>query len=511
MMRRIWLAPYFVMFAGVAFGQTAELSGLIRDPSDSSVSGAEVSIRNEQTGGRRSTQSNASGFYSFPSLSPGEYRLSIRAMGFETIVREGIRLAVAENARIDFTLRLGDFHTVVTVTGGPPLINTEDASVGTVIDRKIIDQMPLSGRGIQSLIELSPGVVVVPVVAPSGGQFVVNGQRSNSNYITVDGVGANFALASALTSTPTTTIRRAGSGMIPANNFFGTFANLVSPEALQEFKIQTSTFAPEFGRSPGAQIGLVTRSGTNRYSGSLFEYFRNDRMDATDWFANRQGLPKPPLRFSDFGGTLGGPVRIPHLYSGRNRTFFFLSVEDLVMRQPQPAAAGVPVPTLQARLHAPPLVAALLNAYPLPNRADRETADSSPAGFAPYTGSYPFRHDQQIFGLRLDHASNDRLSWFARYNQAPSRRLAGDDPSTMSLRKFALETDTLTVGLTHTLTQKVVNEIRLNRSRQLSIDEAGVNTADGAQVPPDRLFFPPGYSSKDSVFGFNISPAPFDE
>jgi hypothetical protein len=288
-MTGIWLAPVFALCAGVAIGQNAELSGLIQDPSNSAVSGAQVSIRNEQTGGRRSTNSNRSGFYSLPALSPGVYRLSIRATGFETIVREGIKLEVGETARVDFNLRLGDFRTVVTVSGGPPLINSEGASVGTVIDRDTIDQMPLNGRGIQTLIELSPGVVVVPVVADNRGQFAINGQRSDANYFTVDGVSANFALANPLSSTSSPGgVAQAGGAMIPANNFLGTFSNLVSPDALQEFKIQTSTFAPEFGRSPGAQIGLVTRSGTNRYAGSLFEYFRNDKTDASDWFANQQ-------------------------------------------------------------------------------------------------------------------------------------------------------------------------------------------------------------------------------
>jgi hypothetical protein len=155
--------------------------------------------------------------------------------------------------------------------------------------------------------------------------------------------------------------------MLPANNFLGTFSNLVSPDALQEFKIQTSTFAPEYGRSPGAQIGLITRSGGNRYSGSLFEYFRNDKADANDWFANQLAMPKPPLRFNNFGGTLGGPVRIPHLYNGHDRTFFFLSVEDLLLTQAFPV--GIPVPTVQARQTASPAFAALLNVYPFPNRS----------------------------------------------------------------------------------------------------------------------------------------------
>src|SRR5580698_5130420 len=273
-MTGIRLASVFAFCASVAIGQNAELSGLIQDdPSHSGVSGAEVTLRNEQTGGRRNTTSNASGFYSLPALSPGLYRISIRAIGFETIVREGIRLETGDNARMDFSLRLGDFRTEVTVHGDPPLINSENASVGTVIDRDTIDQLPLNGRGIQALIELSPGVVAVPVTAGDRGQFAVNGQRNDANYYTVDGVSADFALMKPLAplSLGNPLPYQAGGGMIPANNFLGTFSNLVSPDALQEFKIQTSTFAPEFGRSPGAQIGLVTRSGTNRYSGSLFE------------------------------------------------------------------------------------------------------------------------------------------------------------------------------------------------------------------------------------------------
>ncbi len=308
--------------------------------------------------------------FSVFSLAPGSYRISVRATGFETIVRDDIKLDVAEKARLDFNLRIGDSHTEVTVHGGPPLINTEDASVGTVIDRDTIEQMPLNGRGIQSLIELSPGVTVTPVVDSSRGQFAVNGQRTDANYFAVDGVSADFAAGDVVSqlhpvATPYFTQSQSGGGMIPANNFLGTFSNLVSPDALQEFRIETSTFAPEYGRSPGAQIGLITRSGANRYAGSLFEYFRNDKTDANDWFANQLAVPRAPLRFNDFGGTLGGPMRIPHLYNGHDRTFFFLSVENLVMLQPQPVAFA-PVPTLAARQNAPPLAAAVLDAFPLP-------------------------------------------------------------------------------------------------------------------------------------------------
>jgi Carboxypeptidase regulatory-like domain len=508
-MTGIRLAAVFAFFAGVVFGQNAELSGLIQDPSDSGVSGAAVTIRNEQTGGRRNTSSNASGFYSLPALGPGLYRLSIRAVGFETIVREGIKLEVGDTARIDFSLRIGDSRTGVTVHGDPPLINSEDASVGTVIDRDTIDKMPLNGRGIQALIELSPGVVAVPVTTGDRGQFAINGQRNDANYFTVDGVSANFALMGPLSLAAGTTIPtplQGGGAMIPANNFVGTFSNLVSPDALQEFRIQTSTFAPEFGRSPGAQIGLVTRSGTNRYSGSLFEYFRNDKTDANDWFANQEALPKPPLRFNDFGGSLGGPVRIPHLYDGHERTFFFLSVEDLVMIQPQPPVSFL-VPTLEARQNAPPLLAALLSAYPLPNRSSSQIGYTDFTGFSGYAGSGSLRQDQQTWGLRLDHVFNDKFMSFVRYNRAPSSRIAPEAGPSNTV-SFSLETETLTIGLTQALSPKLINEIRLNGSGQFDAMQSRINSTGGAQRPPDSPFFPPGYSSNDSQIGFFISPSP---
>jgi hypothetical protein len=498
--------------AGTVFAQNAQLSGLIQDPSGLKIPGSEITLRNEQTGGKRVTKSNADGFYSVFSLSPGVYRISVHAAGFETVIREGIKLDVGENARLDFDLRIGDSHTEVTVHGGSPQINTEDASVGTVIDREIIDQMPLNGRGIQSLIELTPGVVVTPVVDASRGQFAVNGQRTDANYFTVDGVSANFSAGDATQTTNEPgrlfSIGQAGGGMLPANNFLGTFSNLVSPDALQEFKIQTSTFAPEYGRSPGAQIGLITRSGGNRYSGSLFEYFRNDKADANDWFANQLAMPKPPLRFNNFGGTLGGPVRIPHLYNGHDRTFFFLSVEDLLLTQAFPV--GIPVPTVQARQTASPAFAALLNVYPFPNRSSSLYGDPAVTGLSQFAGTYPIQQDQQTYGIRLDHSFTDRLMLFVRYNRAPSQSNGPADgvSNPVNIQMYALGTETLTLGLTHTVTPNVVNEIRVNGSRQSAGVSAAVRNLLGAESPPDSLLFPAGYSRNDSTFGFEIFNSP---
>lgn len=487
----------FTVCATSALCQQAQIAGLIQDPAELNVSGALITVRNEQTGGRRETQSNASGFYSVASLSPGTYRILVRCQGFQTIVREDVRLEVGDNARVDFTLRIGDSQTVVTVNGGAPLMNTEDASIGTVIGRDLIDEMPLNGRGIQGLIELTPGVEAVPVIVSNAGQFSVNGQRSISNYFTVDGVSANFG-AGVLSNSVSGAITATSQAGAAANNLMGTFSNLVSPDALQEFRIQTSTFAPEFGHVPGAQIGLVTRSGTNRYSGSLFEYFRNNVFDANDWFSNRQGLPKAPLRFNNFGGTLGGPLRIPHLRSGDDRTFFFFSFEDLTMRQPQPPIL-IAVPDAQARLSLSPLSAPIYDALPLPNLPASSVGATAP-GWAGFGFGFSQPVDQRTWGFRVDHYFSDKLIGFARYNLAPSHEKADLGILSYPLNPLQLSAGTgmLTTGVTESINPALVNEARGNFSWQTVSGNSQVLTLNGAQPFPAALLFPPGSSPQNS-------------
>ena len=160
------------------------------------------------------------------------------------------------------------------------LVNTESGAVSTVIDRTFVDNLPLNGRSFQTLISLTPGVVLTPSVYDDQGQFSVNGQRTTANYFTVDGVSANFGVTGYIAMVET------ASGALPALSASGGTNSLVSVDAMQEFRIQTSSFAPEFGRTPGAQISIVTRSGTNAFHGSLSEYFRNSVLDAKDWFVN---------------------------------------------------------------------------------------------------------------------------------------------------------------------------------------------------------------------------------
>ena len=509
------------LLTGIASGQDAQISGLIQDASESEVPGAELILRSDQTGGRRTVRSSESGLYAFTTLTPGVYRMTVRAAGFETIVREGIDLQIGENARLDFTLRIGDVQTTITVTGGPTQVNQEDASVGTVIDRNLIDRMPLNGRGIQTLIELSPGVTPVPVINSSRGQFVINGQRANANYFTVDGVSANFAAGSsrgvnvAFRLQSGATFEEAGGGTLPANNFLGTFSNLLSPSALQEFKIQTSTYAPEFGHLPGGQIDLLSRSGGSRYSGSLFEYFRNDQADANDWFHNAAGTPRDPLRFNNFGGTFSGPLRVPHIFGpkghGDDRSFFFFSIDQLIARQPLPPV-NISVPTMAVRRDASPGLAALLNAYPLPDPGG--SPDPQYSYLASHIAAASRRYDQSAYSLRIDHAFSQNVIFFARYNYAPSHRaepiqLVGI-PS--NIEHYDLGTNTITGGLTQIFTPNLVNELRGNFSRQASEDRADLQETSGARTPTASQLFPPGYSPSDSTFEFAMpgpTPPPF--
>jgi len=500
-----------LLLAGIAFGQDAQLSGTIQDPSGAAVAGAEITLRSDQTGGRRTTRSSEAGLYNLTTLKPGIYRFIVRAAGFETVVREGIDLQIGENARLDFTLRIGDSQTTVTVTGGDSLVNQDDASVGTVIDRNLIDRLPLDGRGIQTLIELTPGVVPMPVIDASRGQFVINGQRTDANYFTIDGVSADFAAPDSpginsnyrLQTLPS--FGQAGGGMLPANNFLGTFSNLLSPEALQEFKIQTSTYSPEFGQLPGGQIDLISRSGGSRFAGSLFEYFRNDITDANDWFQNAAGEPRDPLHFNNFGATFSGPLRIPHLYDGAGRSFFFFSIDELIARQPLPAAQAV-VPSLAARQGAPPGLAALLDAYPLPTSDGTGLSN----GLALYDGIATRGYDQDAISLRVDHYFGQRVSLFVRYNHAPSSRAEPiqDVGTPSNIEHYDINTDTLTGGLTEVIGPNVVNEIRGNFSRQFTRDRADLDGSAGAALPAQSLLFPQGYSLSNSAFTFYVPGAP---
>src|SRR5208337_1572478 len=263
------------------------------------------------------------------SLPPGNYRVEIEKPGFKKLVKPDVLLHVQDALEINFEMTLGPASETITVEGGAPLAETESGTVSTVVDRKFVENLPLNGRSFQTLTMLTPGVVVTATAFDDQGQFSVNGQRADANYFTVDGVSANFGVNGSAPLTQT------ASGALPAPSALGGTNSLVSVDDMQEFRIQTSSFAPAFGRTPGGQISILTRSGTSAFHGTAFEYFRNDVLDANDWFSNFNHIQKPEERQNDFGGVFGGPVI-------KDKTFFFFSYEGLRLRQPSTQESVVP-------------------------------------------------------------------------------------------------------------------------------------------------------------------------
>src|SRR5436305_6492936 len=374
-MRKALLALTIVLAAvAVCFAQTetATVSGRVLDKSSAAVVGAEIVLTNVDTNAQSRTKTGKEGLYVFAGVMAGRYRLAAGAAGFSVTVKNDLVVHVQDELAENFTLQVGSVNEVVTVSADAFHVNTTDASVSTVIDQTYIKNMPLNGRSFQDLILLTPGVVTqtpqnlgaVNGVSGLGyqGEFSVNGQRAEENYYTVDGVSANLggASGSGLTS------GAGASGSIGASTTLGTTQALVSVDDLQEFRVQSSTYSAEYGRTPGGQFAFETKSGTNQWHGTAYDYLRNDYFDANDWFNNYLAVKEPPLRQNDFGGTLGGPVRIPHLYNGKDKTFFFFSYEGLRLLQPQPAfVAAVPDAALRANTPAP--LNQVLKAFPVPN------------------------------------------------------------------------------------------------------------------------------------------------
>jgi hypothetical protein len=458
----------------------ATVTGQITDQSGKVVGGAAVVFTNINTGVPYTTQTNAEGIYSLPTLQPGIYRANVTKDGFKSIVKPDIDLHVQDQVSINFALQVGSVSETITVESGAPTINTTDGSVSTVIDHTFVDSLPLNGRSFNTLMQLTPGVVIAPASYSSPGQFSIAGQRTDANNFTVDGVSANFGVTAGQGASAS------GTGGVQAFSALGSTSSLVSVEALQEFRIETSSFAPEFGKSPGGQVILTTRSGTNSFHGGVYEYFRNTVMDANDWFAKSAGNPRAPEQHNDFGGFLGGPI-------SKDKTFFFFSYEGARLRLP--ATSVIEVPSEGARSAASAAVAPFLNAFPMPNGPVSAQGDT-----AQFTGTYSNAATLNATSIRIDRILSDRFSIFGRYNHAPSET-ANRLYSLSDLETTKANTDTLTLGLNMALNHNVFNALRGNYSAQ-SVPFSDSLDSFGGAVPLDPSQLLGSLSPSSNFAGF---------
>jgi hypothetical protein len=471
-------------FGRSAVGQTetATVSGLVTDRSAAAVSGAEVRLQSVERGTVTNTTTNGAGIYVFPNVQPGQYQISIQKQGFKQVDLLGLIVNVQDHIEQNFRLEVGSVTESVTVEAGALTINTTDATVSTVVDRQFAENLPMNGRSFQTLIELTPGVV--PVSGGSSGvdsgQFSINGQRGTSNYWTVDGVSANVGSSTAFGGEMI-------AGAIGTSSVLGGTNSLVSVDALQEFRIQTSTYAPEFGRTPGGQISIVTRSGTNQFHGTLFDYLRNDIFDANNWFNTSvtPALRKAEERQNDFGGTFAGPIL-------KDRAFFFFSYEGLRLRLPQTALTTVP--DVNARNSAVMAMQPYLNAYPLPNGTD-----NAATGAAQFNASFSNPASLDAYAIRIDHRVKEKLNIFGRYNYSPSSvSQRGVTPFALSTTDSAeVTTQTLTIGSNWVISPHATTELRFNYSRTNASSHFSLDDFGGA-VALTSLGFPSPYTTQNA-------------
>lgn len=448
-----------------------------------------ITVFNQSKAVERHAVTNDAGSYVIPLLRPGHYIMTAQRDGFTPVEIRNVILNVNDELSLRLKLKVREIGESVTIIENVSSVE-ESASVSTVVNRQFVENLPLNGRSFQSLLELAPGTVLTKTRFDEQGQFSVNGQRANANYFMVDGVGANIGVSAG--STP----GQAAGGSLPALTILGGTNNLVSVGALQEFRIHTSNYAPEFGRTPGAQISIVTRSGTSELHGTLFQYFRHDALDANDFFANSRGLTRGSLRQNDFGGVLGGPLL------QRDRAFFFLSYEGLRLKQPQVAITEVP--SQSARSNAPQLLKPFLNAFPVPNGADLVN------GFAEFAARYSDPSRLDATSIRIDAAIASRVNLFARYNIAPSRTtqrggasLRGFSGQSLNTQNHtSLDTQTLTGGATVAVTSDVINDLRANWSRTRGSTNLSLDNFGGARPPSGALLFPSSVSPDAAGFHF---------
>ena len=356
----IWLLVQ--VFSVPAYAQVAggTILGTTGDPSGATIPNASVSIKNVSTGVVRSVTTDSAGFYSVPNLLPGPYEVTASAKGFSTLVRSGITLSVGQTLQLNLALQVGAISQQVRVTAAPPLVQTATSAVSEQVTGTTVRQLPLNGRDWAQLATLQPGITSVRnqsqvgtvafgdvnrVLRGFGNQLSVSGTRPQENTYRIDGININDYTNGAPGS---------------------VLGDLTGVDSIQEFQVLTTNYAAEYGRTSGGVINAITRSGTNQFHGDVYEFLRNDSLDAANFFDNFNNVTKPAFRRNQFGGALGGPIK-------KDKAFFFFNYEGL--RQTLDTTQTNTVPSINARngilstgnVTVNPAVTPYLAFWPVPN------------------------------------------------------------------------------------------------------------------------------------------------
>jgi hypothetical protein len=477
----VFLLSLFVIGTS-AQTSTATLSGSVTDENNAAIAGATVTILNIDTGVKRTVTTNSDGGFVVPLLQPSKYQVTIQQANFSPFEVNDLVLNTNDNRFLNIKLKAGSISEKVTVEASTVEVDTSSA-VATTVDQNMVERIPLNGRTIQNLIALTPGAITFTGNnAANVGQISVNGLRTTQNYLTIDGVSANIYVG-----TSNTGVGQAN-GLVPGFSQLGTTSNLVSVDALQEFKVQSSSYSPEFGRTPGAQIQLTTRSGSNQYHGNLSEYFRNEKLDANDWFANANKLTRAPLRHNNYGGTFSGPLPtlnfgegVPMWSSGKNKTFFFFSFEGTRIKLPQTLTNGT-VPSLQVRNTINAALRPFLSVFPTATGPDNANGTT-----APYIVSYSNPQQQDSYALRIDHNLTSKINFFGRYSYSPQESLSLSPQRSQATRQIG-KTKTLTFGVNTAFSTNLANEFRFNWSRNFAQSGSRFYSVGGTTLPDPSLY-----------------------
>src|SRR5262245_58721251 len=408
---------------------TGSITGLIKDQSGAAISGAQITLVRTDTNTRLIARTDANGSYQFPQLPPANYSLTVEATGFKKTTVGTVVVQVDQITRVDLALEVGAVTEVIEVQGATPILENDKNTLSSVVDSRVITNMPLNARQFLDLALLTPGVAPA-ATGTQGGGFNVAGARSQSNVFLVDGV-----------SNTDTQINS------PLNNFRIT-------DAVQEFAVQTSVSQAEFGRGTGGQINVVTKSGTNQFHGSAFEFLRNTVFDAADFFTNKLGAKKNDLKRNQFGATFGGPVF-------KDKTFLFLSYEGF--RQVAPTVSSTRVPTAAERATiTDPISKRVADLWPTPNTAN-------PNASINFIANVAARNSDNTGLVRIDHNFSDRDRASGRFIEFRGEAVTpgqipqnGGNSNAPLSRSFVLTE-------THTFSPNLLNEFRFGASRNVTV------------------------------------------